>query len=187
MPRNDFDINGVLHLYKNIKVKANCSNTRENVENRIFDCNAPINISSGDIWYSNEYKLGQTYTVSFIDTIIYLSHYSIQVSNDGAFPQSWIIEGKGYNDNWELISNVSNSGINTNYQIKTYSVDKRNPYQHFRMTNTGLNIAASPSFRGALYLYKIDFFGAIETLLQQTVKCYHHSFYHYFIIFILIS
>ena len=189
LPKTDEDINGIIHRMKRIKAKATCSTTRPKTGDRIFECNAPINISSPNFWYSGSYTIGQTYTVSFIDYIIRIKHYSVQVSNDVAFPKAWKLEGKGYNDQWELISTVSESKLNTGYRIRTFKVDKEGSYQHFRFTNTGNNYFLDDiTYSNAFYLYKVDFFGFIKSPLRVTNNnCKRTSNEIYFISLIILS
>ena len=163
--KNKQDINVFIHKFPNINVSAICSSTREEdtETGRVFDCNAPININSQQIWYS--YNETNTYTVMFHDFSVYLTSYSIQVQEDSAYPKQWTLHGIDYYRRSYLLSTIKESNIKSNYEVKVFENEgKIGPFKQFKFTSTGLNYLPSShagfqSYKYAFYLYKVDFFG----------------------------
>ena len=192
-PKNNYDINGFIHKYPRINVSASCSTVRgyDSETGRNFPCDAPITVSSTDIWYSNNDNYN-SYTVSFNDFSIYLNYYSVKVGEDQAFPKQWILERIDANNNPTTLSTVHESQLNTNWAVKTFKNEgPKGPFKQFKFTSTGLNYIPTSNeaynkYHLSFYLYKVDFFGYATILSNIYESKFSLKLSNLFFIFILV-
>ena len=169
-PKNESDINGIIHYIPSISVNAESSS----IDNDNPVTSGPMNAvtpSSQYPWCSKNME-NQWITINFPGFELYISHYSIQSPNFGInsyHPKQWIVEGF-QSANWIKIDEVTESLINGPLLIQTRSITNIGPFSSFRITSTGANWRSSLQYYYHCIML-IDFFGLSTHQILETPQC----------------
>ena len=171
-PRNDKDINGIIHQYRDklymyVDSSSNFSNTTS-AQNLILKDPQNDFFAVGD---------SPNVSIYFPKSPIRIISYSIQTSlyaTNSYFPRCWELYGQ-IRDQWNIISIVTESGLNGKGLIKVFQIYGDAvfiPYSAFilKMTCKTYN---KFSDNMNLILYSIDFFGLVTT---QKKSIYYKQF-----------
>lgn len=164
LPKNDSDINGIIHKIRNINVTC----VAKSYQQLSSVCWNAINISH-DYHFCSGSGSSQWYQFTFPNTLIRATHYSIQSptkTNSGWYmPKSWEFFGIKADGTTVSIDDVEESKLNEDKKIVVYKTNKVGVFTGFKLQMRGYN------YQGSLYdlrLYKIDVFG---TILPSFCKC----------------
>ena len=180
-PKNNSDINGVIHSISGIKVT--CDSTSPAEDNS--KCTNAITINHNYHYCSKRDTCNAWLSFSIDKLFVYATHYSVQAPLDQAAPVSWKFYGR-MNSNWVEIDRVEESGLTAkNYEVLTRRVSKRGQFNNFNISTEEKNYDGGNEFR----IFKIDVFGIVsDHLLISSCKnrnygmMYSFSFMHLIIL-----
>ena len=174
-PKSNNDIIGVLHKRRDVKVITTASST-------YVDSDSAYRYPHGVVeydkvtWWTSAPEPNQWIMFNFTKRLL-ISNYSVQTtSNDigDNHPKQWKAEGYNEVDSWVEIDVVTESKLNGPYLIETRPTNNNGkPFDSVRLTRTGENWGINECFR----IYKIDFFGLVETktCFLKTCKMKKHN------------
>ena len=134
-----------------------------------YSTQGPIDGSS--IAWASDYEGNQSYTVIF-NGLIYTEHYTMQTTNwdeNTEHPKSWNLYGI-YHNNMTLISEITDSGLNSPNAVKTYPTSKLGPFTSLHFLSTGKTYATAQNKEQRFVIAHLEFFGTFTPFITCDIK-----------------
>jgi len=177
LPSSHSDIFGIIGVnWDNIKYKVEC-NTDVQYCPFLFLHTQP----STTIWgISNR---NDWVKISFPNSLLYLTNYSLQASPNNYRAKGMIIEGELSNGKTEIVDDTSDTELNTAFAVSTKEVNKAGPYKSLKFS---INDTYSSCDEWYSSLFGIDMFGILTPNVRCTCRTRYTRFHMENIIFIVL-
>ena len=108
------------------------------------------------------------YTLSFPNYALFIEGYILQSHHlDEWYIRSWRVDGSMNGYSWEELHSESETDILSNGNNITASIEK-GPFQHIRITQTGLSAGDTEGKQCRLRLQRLEFFGTAITIKKRS-------------------